>query len=158
MAGHTQDCIDRYLELSGSSASSFKPVATPNLDDHQLSEQDFTTTGKLTSCAAKIVLKVLYLARVNRLDLLWTVNTLAREVSRWNVACDKRLHRLMSYMQSTKEYVQTCYLGDSFDQCYIAMFVDASFAGDIRDSKSTSGMVMYLMGPNTCVPLSWMCK
>ena len=38
------------------------------------------------------------------------------------------------------------------------MFVDASFAGDIRDSKSTSGMVMYLMGPNTCVPLSWMCK
>ena len=35
----------------------------------------------------------------------------------------------------------------------LALFVDASFAGDLRDSKSTSGAFMFLVGPNTFVPL-----
>jgi hypothetical protein len=38
------------------------------------------------------------------------------------------------------------------------MFVDASFAGDLQDSKSTSGMYLCLVGPNTFVPISWLCK
>ena len=42
--------------------------------------------------------------------------------------------------------------------CRILVFADASFAGDAKDSKSTSGMFMVLAGPNTWCPLSWMCK
>ena len=38
------------------------------------------------------------------------------------------------------------------------VFSDASFAGDLRDSKSTSGGVVCLVGPRTFVPLTWMCK
>ena len=82
MSGHAQDCVDRYLELSGMPETSLKKVSTPNLDDHQLAPTDFEAKGILAPTASKIVLKVLYLARVNRLDLLWTVNTLAREVSK----------------------------------------------------------------------------
>ena len=38
------------------------------------------------------------------------------------------------------------------------MFVDASFAGDLKDSKSTSGVIMVLAGPRTFCPISWICK
>ena len=38
------------------------------------------------------------------------------------------------------------------------MFTDASFAGDLRDSKSTSGVYLVIMGPNTFVPVSWFVK
>jgi hypothetical protein len=40
----------------------------------------------------------------------------------------------------------------------LAYFSDASFAGDLRDSKSTSGGILALFGPNTFVPISWLCK
>ena len=37
-------------------------------------------------------------------------------------------------------------------------FVDASFAGDLTDSKSTSASILCLIGPRTFVPVTWMCK
>ena len=158
MIGHAEQAVDKYLELSGKDVSSLKKVATPCIDDHQLSEEDFTTSGQLAPVAARIVLKILYFALHERPDLLWSVNTLAREVTRWNVACDKRLHRLISYMHCTRDFAQLCFVGDSADQCKLALYVDASFAGDLRDSKSTSGMFLALVGPNTFAPLTWFCK
>ena len=38
------------------------------------------------------------------------------------------------------------------------MYVDASFAGDLRDSKSTSGGLLCVVGPNTFAPINWFCK
>ena len=38
------------------------------------------------------------------------------------------------------------------------LFYDASFAGDLKDSKSTSGSVLCLVGPRTFCPITWMCK
>ena len=138
--------------------SSFKFVATPCIDDHQLSPEDFESKGELSSEAARIVLKCLYLARMNRVDILWTVNALAREVTKWNLACDKRLHRLISYIHHHTDLVQHCWVGDAPDFCQLALFCDASFAGDLRDSKSTSGCYLCLIGPRTFVPITWFCK
>ena len=76
MQGHTQATVNRYLELSGKARSSLKEVATPCLDDHQLEPKDDETRGELKEESAKIVLKALYVARYNRTDLLWTVNSL----------------------------------------------------------------------------------
>ena len=39
-----------------------------------------------------------------------------------------------------------------------AMFADAGFAGDLQDSKSTSGGLIAILGKHTFVPLIWMCK
>ena len=51
-----------------------------------------------------------------------------------------------------------CFVGDPPEECLLSYFCDASFAGDLEDSKSTSGGIMCLLGPNTFVPLCWMCK
>ena len=45
--------------------------------------------------------------------MLWSVNKLAREVTKWTEACDKRLARLISYIHHTSEYRQCCYVGET---------------------------------------------
>ena len=90
-------------------------------------------------------MKVLYCARIGRLDFLWTVNRLARNVTKWTVACDKQLHRLISYMHHTAQNVQACWIGDKADDIHLAFFVDASFAADVTDSKSTTGGILCLI-------------
>ena len=45
-----------------------------------------------------IVLKCLYLARIGGPDILWSVHKLARAVTKWTRACDRRLARLISYI------------------------------------------------------------
>ena len=104
------------------------------------------------------VLKCLWCARLTRPDIYWTVNDLARNVTKWTKAHDKRLWRLISYMNGTKDRVLKCYVGDTPEKCQLVLYTDASFAGDIRDSKSTTGGLIYLMGPNTCVLLGHMVK
>ena len=37
-------------------------------------------------------------------------------------------------------------------------FQDSDFAGDLEDSKSTSGGTLCIFGSHTFVPISWMCK
>ena len=38
------------------------------------------------------------------------------------------------------------------------MFQDSDFAGDLEDSKSTSGGLLCIFRSHTSVPISWMCK
>jgi len=158
MQGAAAGCVERYLELSGKKISDLKQVSTPCIDDHLLAPEDFVNKGILSTVCSKAVLKCLYMTRSARPELYWAVNALAREVTKWNVACDKRLHRLMCYIKYNQEVHLACYVGDKPSQCKLVLFCDASFAGDLKDSRSTSGALMCLMGPNTYVPLSWICK
>ena len=43
-------------------------------------------------------------------------------------------------------------------QCRLGLFQDSDFAGDLEDSKSTSGGTLCIFGSDTFVPISWMCK
>ena len=40
----------------------------------------------------------------------------------------------------------------------MGLFQDSDFAGDLEDSKSTSGGTLCVFGSHTFVPISWMCK
>ena len=88
------------------------------MDDHQFKEEE--KMSQLENClqfARKIVLQCLFLTRIGRPDILWSLNNLARAVTKWTKACDKRLTRLISYIHHTCEYRQYCYLGNSAQQC-----------------------------------------
>ena len=78
-----------------------------------------TTTSKkkkqnllenLSNACSQIVLKCLYLARIGRPDILWSVDKLARSITKWTKACDKRLNRLISYIHHACEYKQYCHV------------------------------------------------
>ena len=94
---------------------------------------------------SQIVLKWLYLARIGRPDILWSVNKLARSITKWTKACDKRLCRLISYIHHTNEYKQCCHVGNTAKQCRLTLFQDSDFTGDLEDSKSTSGGTLCVL-------------
>ena len=49
-------------------------------------------------------------------------------------------------------------MGNTAKQCRLGLFQDSDFAGDLEDSKSTSGGTLCVFGSHTFVPTSWMCK
>ena len=77
---------------------------------------------------------------------------------KWTKSGDKRLARLISYIHHSSEYRQYCYVGNTPQQCRLGLCQDSDFAGDLEDSKSTSGGVLCIFGSHTFVPISWMCK
>ena len=86
-------------------------VSTPCLDDHQLKNEELET-----------VEKCLHLARIGRLDILWSVNQLARAVTQWRRACDRRLARLISYIHNTRDPTQYCHVGNTAQHCGLGLF------------------------------------
>ena len=122
MSVHARSTVDKYSNLAKLSESSLKKVSTPCIDDHQISDEDFEVKGYLDNIASQIVLTCLYLARHNRPDILWSVNYLARNITKWSVADDKRLHRLISYLHHTRDYIQFCFAGDNIRDCCIKTY------------------------------------
>ena len=100
-------------------------------------------------------MKVMYLYRP---DLCWAVNSLASVLSKWNVAADKRLHRLIAYMHHHSDFVQMAWVGDKIQDCIQVEYADSSYVDGQLDSHSTSGGWMALLGLRTFVPLGWICK
>ena len=49
-------------------------------------------------------------------------------------------------------------MGNTAKQCRLGLLQDSDFAGDLEDSKSTSGGTLCVFGSHTFVPISWMCK
>ena len=49
-------------------------------------------------------------------------------------------------------------MGNTAKQCRLGLFQDSDFAGDLEDSKSTSGRTLCVFGSHTFVPISWMCQ
>ena len=49
-------------------------------------------------------------------------------------------------------------MGNTAKQCRLGLFQDSDFAGDLENSKSTSGGTLCVLGSRTFVPISWMSK
>ena len=134
MEGHAKTCVERYRELINKTTQHLYKVSTPCIDDHHFKEEELKSVGELSQACSQIVLKCLYLARIGRPDILWSVNKLARSIAEWTKACDKRLSRLISYIHHTCEYKQYCHVGNAAEQCRLGLFRDSDFAGDLEEN------------------------
>ena len=157
MEGHAKKRLERYGELANKTTQQLYKVSTTCIDDHHFKEEELKSVGELSNTCSQIVLKCLYLARIGRPDILWSVNKLARSITKWTKACDKRLNRLISFIHHTCEYKQYCHVGNTAKQCGLGLCQDSDFAGDLEDSKSTSGGTLCVFGSHTFVSISWMC-
>ena len=101
MVGHAKKCVERYCELANKTTQQLYKVSTPCIDDHHFKEEETKSVGELSNTCSQIVLKCLYLARIGQPDILWSVNKLARAITKWTKACDTRLNRLISYIHLT---------------------------------------------------------
>ena len=73
MEGHAKKCVERYCELANRTTQQLYKVSTPCIDDHHFKEEELKSVGELSKVCSQIVLKCLYLARIGRRDILWSV-------------------------------------------------------------------------------------
>ena len=129
MEGHAKKCVERHCELANKTTQQLYKLSTPCIDDHHIKEEELKSVGELSKVCCQIVLKCLYLARIGRPDILWSVNILARSITKWTSVCDKRLNRLIYYIHHTCEYKHHCYVGNTAKQCRLGLFQDSDFCG-----------------------------
>ena len=162
-------CVARYRELTG--VTELKPVTTPFIDEsrepvklgekgkeRKIVEEPALQEGKYKAVAARVLMKILYAARVARFDLLRAVNNLSCFVTKWDTQCDKRLHRLVCYIQSTLHLRQTTWVGDCLQSCSLNLYADASFSECLATARSTSGVFFCVNGPSTFGSLTGLSK
>ena len=130
MERHARKCVERYCELANKKVEQLCKVSSPCLDDNYSRRR-----REFSKICSQIDLKCLYLARIGRPDISWSVNKIAGAVTKWTQACDRRLARLISYINHPNDYRQCCHV-----------------------AKSTSESVLCIFGSRALVPISWICK
>ena len=144
MEGHAQKCVERYCELANKKVEQLYKVSHFCLHDHQFIKEESESVGELSEVCSQNVLKFLYLAQMRRPDILWSVNKLARAVTKWTEACDQQDWFLTFITQTISDIY--CHVGNTAHHCWLGLFQDSDFAGDLEDSKSTSGGVLCIFG------------
>ena len=177
MEDFMKQCVVRYRELCGVAYSkALEKAKTPYLDeskpefDENPNNERFNEVmgqpnvdvdeeeGCLGEHAPAVLMKILYGARVARYDLLRPVQALASKITKWTKLCDRKLHRLVSYINETVQICLHAWVGDPIERIKMVLYCDADLASDRNDHKSTSGVFLCLMGPQTFVPIAAYCR
>ena len=174
-------CVDRYKELClpkyprplVKAETPFLDESKPEFDENPINPEVDQLFGQPSPCptdviaeqpgvlgdaAAAVLMKILYGARMGRYDLIRPVQALASRITKWNRLCDKKLHRIVSYINSTLDLHLYGWVCDKPSDIEIVAYCDADLAGDRTDSKSTSGVLICLVGPRTYVPITAVSK
>ena len=133
---------------------SFDPKQTHLSQADQVTDVSAEVRGALAPHAASVLMKLLYAARIARFDLLRSINSLARNVTKWTKDDDVRLHHLMCYVNSTLDLKMVGWVGDDISQLDLSLHADADFAGCAQSLRSTSGSHMHVQGKHTRFPLA----
>ena len=116
------------------------------------------STGTMQRVAPRILMKMLYGARYVQHDLLCAVQRLACRLTTWDSECDRSLHRLLCYINSSLDLVLGQYVGDDIEDLSFHQFADADFAGCNKTNRSTSGACFMIRGPNAGFMTHAQCK
>ena len=153
MEEYCLSAVALYKQISGH--TSLKDARTPFCPEGSLPEADECTRGELSGSACSILMKDLWLARLSRPDIQRPICELATKVQCWSRNDDRRVHRLMCYMNSSSFFRLVGKVNDLPKDLKLLLFVDADLCGNSLTSRSTSGGYLVLAGPDTWFPLMW---
>ena len=111
-------------------------------------------------CSSKVTYlhEVLYAVRICRVDLLRATCVVAARVTKSDSLCDRRLHRLVSYIHSSLDKRLVGFIGDDWSVLQAQVFTDANLAGCSDTQRSTSGVFHCIGGPRSCFPIAVVSK
>ena len=112
--------MGRYVQLSGRDAKPLKQVSTPFHEERiarPVADDSDETKGVLTPIAARVLMKILFAARMAWYDLLRAVQGLAARATKWSTDCDWALHRLVCFINSTLDNKLKAFINDSLAKC-----------------------------------------
>ena len=127
--GHGKKCVERHCELANRTTQQLYEVPTPCMDDHQFKEKGMGFVGELSKVCSKIVLKCLYLARIELVTNVWHV---------WSLTVNTRVNSNNIVMW------ETLHNNAGWDLLH-----DSDVAADLEDSKSSSGGLLYIFRSHT---------
>ena len=112
MEEHAQKkCVERCCELANKKTKQQYKVSSPGLHDHHVKKEELESVGELSNVCPHFVLTCLCWTRMGRPGILWSVNKLARSVTKRTRTCDRRLARLISYIHHRSDYRLNCHCG-----------------------------------------------
>jgi len=156
MEEYCVDAVNLYSSITGT--TKYKEVTTPFVPDGSITEQDEETKGELSEKCCSVLMKALWLARLARPDVIKPIGDLATHIQKWSRGDDKRLYRLICYLNGSRNFRLQGYVHDDASNLWLELYVDADFCGETLDTKSTSGGYLILRGPDTLFPLWWVSK
>ena len=144
MEGHAKTCVEQHCGLANEKQSSNCTRCPPHVLTTMSSKKrkSWKRWENGQKVCSQIVLECLYLARIGRPDILWSVNKLTRAVTTWTRSCDRRLARLTLHVHNTNDHRQYGHARNTAQHCRLGLFQDSDFAGEVEDSKSTSGRTL----------------
>ena len=157
MRSYSKGIISFYCEITGMRQEKLRKASTPCLLENQTTDEELAHEGEMHAFAARILMKCLWLSRLARPDISFAVQRLASRITRWTKWEDRQMLRLVSYLNSTCEYVMRAAVEP--DQApTLLVYTDSDFASCPYTSKSTSGVVFVLRTGSACFPLLWSSK
>ena len=110
--------------------------------------------------AAKVIMKLMYCARMARPDLLRTISYLARYLTTWTEDTEKRLHKLMVYVQNSLAYRMYAWNDQSAaaGPYTLRVYSDSDFAGCSQTQRSTIGATVLLTRSGAKIPFAYLSK
>ena len=108
---------------------------SPHLEDGSLLAEEDAVKGQLSSVAARLVMKFMWLSRASQPDITFAVNLLAKHITCWSSNDNCRVARLVGYLSSTISLALHMVALDPLSELHIALYCDADFAGDSSDAK-----------------------
>ena len=115
MSDFISQCVDKYCELANVKRSTPKSVPTPFINDGDTTTKG-DTAGTLQPIAARVLMKILYAGRMARYDVLKPVCSLASLITRWTNTCDRMLHRLVCYLNSSLNLCLVSWVGNTLEE------------------------------------------
>ena len=114
MTDYCRSAVEQYKQLTG--VSKLKHAATPYLPEGSLVHADSCERGQMSGVACRVLMKDLWLGRLARPDIVNVISDLATKVQCWSKNEDKKLFRLICYLNSTCHYRLCGKVGDSADK------------------------------------------
>jgi hypothetical protein len=142
--------VSEYMKEIG--ATSLKWVPSPFIEDKF--EKQFAKKGEQADTALSHLMKIMYMSRLCRGDVLTTTTFLARRVHYWSVNDDHRLLRLMSYIQHHADLCLLHQLSPADKEgAFLDFSPDAELGGDPYTTKASGGFWLEISSP--CGERKW---
>jgi len=135
---------------------------TPEYDENYDHQTDDSKGGVLGNVSRRYVGRLMYLVRACRLDAFHAVKVLSTEVNDWRLSSDKKLIRVVSYLELTKNRGPNWFFDRGIQKTskhiYLRGRSDSDHGGCRRTGRSTTGYLTWLLGPGTYAIVDWTSK